>query len=618
MNEDSIEELIPSQFSSESTSNSNQNYQLVPFISGQNSINSYSLFEFNSNFKPNQANKGKDIDSLLKYLNEFKDPEKLLENEFAISALVDINEIYRKSRDKIAIMIELKFQLVLRELFYYIYENFANYVDSENFNIDLENTDPKFTTFHLLVDIVEILVVTSKEFASIFHMVGGVKCYLNFFDNQKLINYMIKSCSDLDMFRNERRMSYCKALASMLNTLLYLKTNRHQSFKEFNVVQVLTKFANSLNFQNCELILRSHFVLGNLCTKKELENLTNLEFTVLILEKTIQMFAQACQKKTKYNSYQFDLFYENDMRSFEINTHGSPNTFILIMLSVIEAFMVNDEIKYRLLGTIKNSLLIFLLQGDLIEKYLALSLFIDLAFDDVLNEKIRQNSNILAIIDQILTQTNHLEETIRPLALCLKYLLNMKKLIVDYENKTIGKNILLNNNNSSTLNHKSMISLEKKILLSYHDTSELICMRLRNELEYNGFNSELIERKSMNNFDIVNIIKSIENCECLIICLSSAYEYEKICQFETVLAKKLGKIVIPVLVQSKYTPDYWLENILDDTKSILISLASIKNDVHILVKEITYKTGLKPKQRKQTMQQKSSTNSVKSSTCEIL
>ncbi len=617
MNEDSIEELVPSQFSNESTSNNYQNYQLVPLISGQNSINSYSLLEFNSSFKSQQTSKGKDIDSLLKYLNEFKDAEKLLENELAISALVDINEIYRKNREKISVMIELKFQLVLRELFYYIYENFSNYVESETYDIDLENTDSKFTTFHLLVDIVEILVVTSKEFASIFHMVGGVKCYLNFFDNQKLIGYMIKSCSDSDMFKSARRMNYCKALASMLNTLLYLKTNRHQSFKEFNVVQVLSKFANSLNFQNCELILRSHFVLGNLCTKKELENLTNLEFTVLILEKTIQMFAQACQKKTKYNSYQFDLFYENDMRSFEINTHGSPNTFILIMLSVIEAFMVNDEIKYRFLGTIKNSLLIFLLQGDLIEKYLALSLFTDLAFDDVLNEKIRQNSNILVILDQILTQTNQLEETIRPLALCLKYLLNIKKLVIDYENKTIGKNILLNNTNSS-INPKSMISLEKKILLSYHDTSELICMRLRNELEYNGFSSELIERKSMNNFDIVNIIKSIENCECLIICLSSAYEYEKICQFETILAKKLGKCLIPVLVQSKYTPDYWLENILDDTKPILISLASIKNDVYSLVKEISNKTGLKPKQKKQTMQQKSSTSSIKSSTCEIL
>ena len=76
------------------------------------------------------------------------------------------------------------------------------------------------------------------------------------------------------------------------------------------------------------------------------------------------MFAQACQKKTKYNLYQFDLFYENGMRSFELNSNNSTNTFIIIILSVMEAFLVNDDIKFRVFGTIKNSLLILLIQGN--------------------------------------------------------------------------------------------------------------------------------------------------------------------------------------------------------------------------------------------------------------
>lgn len=256
--------------------------------------------------------------------------------------------------------------MVLKELFQYEFECLKEYVDQDSFDIELENTNPKFTTFHLICDLTEILVVSSKEFAALFHMVGGSKCFLSFLAYKPLVAYMTQSMTRGDRFRAERKMNYNKALSSILNSLLYLKNNRTQSFKELNAIDTFTGFCNSLTFENCELILRTHFVLSVLAQRKQIEELENIDFTILILEKTIQMFAQACQRKTKYNSYQFDLFYDNDARSFEISSNDSPNTFIVIVLSVIEAFLVNDEIKYRVFGTIKNSLLILLLQGNVL------------------------------------------------------------------------------------------------------------------------------------------------------------------------------------------------------------------------------------------------------------
>lgn len=377
----------------------------------------------------------KDISTSIEYLKQVKDPDKIIEDELAISALIDINEIYRKNRDKIGIIIEAKFQIILKDLFQFIYETMSKYIESEQFDIQLENTSPKFTTFHLICDLTEILVITSKDFASLFHMIGGTKCFLAYFSNKKLASYLIKSFTNSDPFRKERKMNYCRALASILNALLYIKTNRSQSFKEMNTIETLSQFSNSLNFESCELILRCHFILATLCTRKQIQQLENIDFTVLILEKTIQMFAQASQKKTKYNSYQFDLFYDNEMRSFEITTENAPNTFIIIVLSVTEAFLVSDEIKYRVFGTIKNSLIILLSQGDLIEKYLALSLLFNLSFDQVLNEKISKNSNVLILIEQLLTQAEQLDESVFSLALCLKSLLNVKKLLSEYESR---------------------------------------------------------------------------------------------------------------------------------------------------------------------------------------
>ncbi len=393
---------------------------------------------------------------------------------------------------------------------------------------------------------------------------------------------MTKSFTDLDIFKKERKMNYCRGLASLLNCLFYLKSNRAQAFKELNAINTIIRFAGSLKFYNCELILRSHFVIAGLASRRQIESLANIDFTILILEKTIQMFAQASQSKTKYTSYQFDLFYENDMRSFEINTYDSPNTFIVYMLTVTEAFMVNDEIKYRLFNSVKNSLLVLMMQGDLIEKYLSLNLFINFSFDDVLNEKIRRSSNSMLLIDQILNQSQqNMDENLKTSALCLKYMLDIRKLSQNYR-KGIKQSISSKTRGSSS------------ILISYHDSNELISMRIRNDLQRRGFDCELIERKTDSNLDIEKIIKSIENSDCIVALLSTSYEYEKTCQFEIVYAYKLGKILLPVAVQGKYKPDYWLEEIFPRNRVIECKLATMKKDLLMLEKDIITLGKIKP------------------------
>lgn len=393
------------------------------------------------------------------------------------------------------------------------------------------------------------------------------------------MEYLTKSFTDLDPFKKDRRMNYCRGLASLLNCLFYLKSNRGQAFKELNVINILIRFSSNLKFHNCELILRSHFVIAGLASRRQIQDLTNIDFTILILEKTIQMFAQASQSKTKYTSYQFDLFYENDMRSFEINTYDNPNTFIVYMLTVTEAFMVNDDIKYRLFNSIKNSLLVLMMQGDLIEKYLSLNLLINFSFDDVLNEKIRRSSNTMILVDQILSQSQqNMDENLKTSALCLKYMLDIRKLSLNYR-----KNFKI-----------SGTKKERSILVSYHESNELISMRVRNDLQHRGFECELIERKSAQNLDIEKIIKQIESSDCIVALLSTSYEYEKICQLEIVYGFKLGKVIIPVAVQPKYRADYWLEEIFEKTRIPECKLSTIRKDLFHLEKEIISYAKIKP------------------------
>ena len=498
-----------------------------------------------------------------------------------MSALVEVNTIYRKHTDKIDQILESKLHIFLKELLDFIYEKLVEYVAKNAPSIDYENTSVIFTSFHSIVELTEILVVHSKEFASYFHLIGGTKCLLAYFEHVKLVAYLTKSFTSADPFKHQRKLNYCHTLCCMLNTLLYLKAGRHQTFKEFRAIEILTKFATAMSLENCELILRSHLVLAEICTRKQIESLVNIDFTILILEKTIQMLAQARMHNAKCNVYEFDLFFGEEKR-FSLCAFHAPNTFIVIILTCMEAFLVNDDVTYRAFGSIKDSLVVLLLHGDLMEKYLALSLLVNFCFDDILSETMRKSdANIIEFLSKMLKQLN-LDESIRSMSFCLKTQLRNKNLINDHKQHQLALKPL----DSARL-------ATKTVLISYHEANDLICFRIRNELESLGYTVVLNERKLVGTLDFYeNIVKSIEKSTYVLVCISSSYENQILCHFEAFYASKLKKIVFPIIVQDKYVPDYWIENFVKDFSETKLNLNTIKEDVLELSKQIELKNRL--------------------------
>ena len=279
--------------------NENDSQTLRLSSAAQSSIPQILYFLLSSN-QNSTVQPFKNLKASLDYLNQLREPTKIIQDEQAILALVEVNDLFRKKKDQIQIIMESKLQMILKDLLYFFYETLNQYVKQNQLNIETENTNTNFTAFHLIVELFEILTVSSKEFATTFHMISGTKIILNYFENLILIEYLTKSFTDSDPFKGERKMNYCKALSSLLNALFHLKTARIQAFRELNAIPILITFSNNLKFSNCELILRSHFIIAGLANRKQIENLPNIDFTILILEKTIQMFAQASQKKTKY------------------------------------------------------------------------------------------------------------------------------------------------------------------------------------------------------------------------------------------------------------------------------------------------------------------------------
>lgn len=234
---------------------------------------------------------------------------------------------------------------LLKDLLQYELEYFANYLERGKLNIEMENTNPNFTTFHLLCELLEILVY-SKNFTSMFHQSGGSKCLLSFFEHKPLMAYMTASMTQADQFRADRKMDYNKALASILSATLELRKNRISEFRRLNAVEILTAFSNRLSIVNIELIFRTHLVLDIVALDHQIERLDNMHRFIIqkLLIMSVGLFYQVCliNSDVEYFSYKVTSIFGDT--SFKIYTNGFTNTFKLNIFSAFESFITKDNI----------------------------------------------------------------------------------------------------------------------------------------------------------------------------------------------------------------------------------------------------------------------------------
>lgn len=171
-----------------------------------------------------------------------------------------------------------------------------------------------------------------------------------------------------------------------------------------------------------------------------------------------------------------------------------------------------------------------------------------------------------------------MDESVLALIHCLKSLLDIKKIVNTYKTSLVMPN------------NKPQLVSDSLILISFNEVNELAAMKIRNELEKLNYKVKLLERKSqLQKFDIDAIIKSIGECQVMMVCVSSSYEYDKISQFEADLAMKLDKLILPVNVQNKYMPDYWLEVVVESKTIVPFNLTTVRSDIMAIAKEINLK-----------------------------
>ena len=87
--------------------------------------------------------------------------------------------MYRQKSDQISVIMEGKLQMILKDVFIHLFQKIYDYINRQDFDVNYEKTNINFTAFHLVIDLIEILIVSSKEFATTFHMVCSFVLLMN-------------------------------------------------------------------------------------------------------------------------------------------------------------------------------------------------------------------------------------------------------------------------------------------------------------------------------------------------------------------------------------------------------------------------------------------------------
>lgn len=131
----------------------------------------------------------------------------------------------------------------------------------------------------------------------------------------------------------------------------------------------------------------------------------------------------------------------------------------------------------------------------------------------------------------------------------------------DMKLKKLCSQILDSFSNNTAVNDREPSVADKHIMISYFYSDMKLCCSIKAELEKLKFKvwmdeRNLNERKAGIKLD--TMADGVENCLCMLMCVSDQYKDDTQGRAEAEYAFLLGKPIIPLIMQRDYKPSGWL------------------------------------------------------------
>ena len=185
-----------------------------------------------------------------------------------------------------------------------------------------------------------------------------------------------------------------------------------------------------------------------------------------------------------------------------------------------------------------------------------------LAFDDNNKEKVRQEEGAMNILHQLQQSRNSEVQKAAAGALW------------ELEGKTARQS---SEKIESTGNH---------VMISYQWDSQEVLVEVKNRLQASGYRVWM-DLEQMGGSTLETMAKAVENSSVVLVCVSERYKESPNCRSEAEYTYKLGKDIIPLMMQRNYKPDGWLGMLLGTKFWIdFQSKHIVKTGVTKLIKEL--------------------------------
>ena len=94
-------------------------------------------------------------------------------------------------------------------------------------------------------------------------------------------------------------------------------------------------------------------------------------------------------------------------------------------------------------------------------------------------------------------------------------------------------------------------------MISYQWDSQEVRVKVKNRLQASGYRVWM-DLEEMGGSTLETMAKAVENSSVVLICVSERYKESPNCRSEAEYTYKLGKDIIPLMMQRNYKPDGWL------------------------------------------------------------
>ena len=124
------------------------------------------------------------------------------------------------------------------------------------------------------------------------------------------------------------------------------------------------------------------------------------------------------------------------------------------------------------------------------------------------------------------------------------------------------------------------------VMISYQWDSQEVLVEVKNRLQASGYRVWM-DLEQMGGSTLETMAKAVEDSSVVLICLSERYKESPNCRSEAEYTYKLGKDIIPLMMQRNYKPDGWLGFLLGTKFWIdFHSKTVVKPGVTKLIKEL--------------------------------